>query len=177
MVLDKLGENLRATLKKLANASRVDKDLLKETMKEIQRALLQSDMNVKLVLEMTKNVEKRALEETPPAGTNLREHIIRIIYQELVNLLGEKKDLGIKRQTIMMVGLYGQGKTTTAGKLARYFQKRGLKVGLVAADVHRPAAYDQLKQIGEQINVPVFGEVGAKDAVKVVFRRFLVHRV
>ncbi len=168
MVLDNLGENLKGTLKKIVNASRVDKKLIKEVVKDIQRALLQSDMNVKQVLAMTKQVETRALEEKPAPGTNMREHVVKIIYQELVELLGEKKDLGIKKQVIMMVGLYGQGKTTTSGKLARYFQKRGLRVGMIAADVHRPAAYEQLKQIGDQINVPVFGSPDSKNAVKVV---------
>ncbi|MDD1769487.1 MAG: signal recognition particle protein Srp54, partial [Methanomassiliicoccales archaeon] len=125
-------------------------------------------VNVKLVLEITKEVERRALSEKPPAGKSPKEHVIRIIHEELVKILGERKQLPLAKQTIMMVGLYGQGKTTTAGKLARYFHKKGLKVGLIAADVHRPAAYDQLKQIGDQVGVPVFGDPAQKDATRIV---------
>lgn len=159
---------MRATLKKIANSSNIDKDVIKEVVKDIQRALLQADVNVKLVLRITKELERRALEEKPPAGMSSREHVIRIIYDELVKILGESRDIGVKKHTIMMVGLYGQGKTTTAGKLAKYYQKRGMKVGLIAADVHRPAAYDQLKQLAEKINVPIYGNPKANNGVAVV---------
>ena len=168
MVLEGLGRSLRDALKKVANASSVDEKLVKEVTKDIQRALLQADVNVQLVLDMTKEVERRALTEKPPAGMAAREHVVHIIYEELVKVLGEKKTLPLSKQTIMMVGLYGQGKTTTSGKLARYFHKKGLRVGLVAADVHRPAAYEQLRQIGEQIGVPVFGNQEEKDAARIV---------
>ena len=167
-VLDSLAGSLRGTLKKIANASNIDKDVIKEVVKDIQRALLQADINVKLVLKITKEVERRAMEEKPPAGMSSREHVIRIIYEELVNILGKGKDVPLKNHVIMMVGLYGQGKTTTTAKLAKYFQKRGLKVGLIAADVHRPAAYDQLKQLAEKINSPVYGNPKANNGVAVV---------
>ncbi|HEX9907940.1 MAG TPA: signal recognition particle protein Srp54 [Thermoplasmata archaeon] len=167
MVLDNLGQSLRNALKRLAGASHVDEKLVKEVVKDIQRALLQADVNVKLVLEMTKELEKRALTEKPPAGMSAREHVVRIVYQELVKLIGKPKEIPAKPQRILMVGLYGQGKTTTAGKLARDMNKRGMKVGLVAADVHRPAAYDQLQQIGKKINIPVFGDPKEKDALRI----------
>ncbi|MFW3146106.1 MAG: signal recognition particle protein Srp54 [Thermoplasmatota archaeon] len=166
--MDSLASSLRGTLKKIANASNIDKDVIKDVVRDIQRALLQADVNVKLVLQITKEVERRALEEKPPAGMSSREHVIRIIYEELVKILGEGRDVALKKHVIMMVGLYGQGKTTTAAKLAKYFQKRGLKVGLVAADVHRPAAYDQLKQLAEKINVPIYGNPKANNGVAVV---------
>jgi len=167
MVLDGLGASLRSAIKRIANASHVDQKLVKEVVKDIQRALLQADVNVKLVLEMTKNLESRALTEKPPPGMSSREHVIRIVYEELVKIVGKPKEIPAKPQRILMVGLYGQGKTTTAGKLARDLHKRGMKVGLVAADVHRPAAYDQLAQIGKKINIPVHGEPGKKDPVKI----------
>ncbi|MGA1822319.1 MAG: signal recognition particle protein Srp54 [Thermoplasmatota archaeon] len=167
-MLDNLATSLRGTLKKIANASNIDKDVIKEIVRDIQRALLQADINVKLVLQITKEVERRSLEEKPPAGMSSREHVIRIIYQELVRILGEGREVSLKKHVIMMVGLYGQGKTTTTAKLAKYFQKRGLKVGLIAADVHRPAAYDQLKQLAETINIPVYGNPKASNGVAVV---------
>jgi signal recognition particle subunit SRP54 len=168
MVLDDLGDSLRGTLKKIANAVHIDSKLVKEVVRDIQRALLQADVNVKLVLELTKKIEKRALEEKPPAGMSNREHVIHIVYDELVNILGDSRELPIKKQIIMMVGLYGQGKTTTCGKLATFFKKKGLRPALIAGDVHRPAAYEQLKQLSEQIKVPFYGDKSEKDAVKVV---------
>jgi signal recognition particle subunit SRP54 len=167
MVLEGLGQALRGAIKKIANASHVDQKLVKEVVKDIQRALLQADVNVKLVLQMTKELEERALTEKPPAGMSSREHVIRIIYEEMVKIIGKPKEIPAKPQRILMVGLYGQGKTTSAGKLARDLHKRGMKVGLVAADVHRPAAYDQLMQIGKKINVPVYGDPKEKNAVKI----------
>jgi len=165
-MLKSFGEALRSAFRKIANAPYVDKDLVKEVVRDIQRALIQGDVNVKLVLEVSKKIEKRALEEKPLPGMSNREHVLRIMYDELSSILGKGRELPVKKQRIMMVGLYGQGKTTTCGKLAKYFQKKGMSVALVAGDVHRPAAYEQLKQIGQKINVPVYG--GGNDAVKVV---------
>lgn len=168
MVLDDLGNSLRETLHKIASAVTIDSRLIKEIVRDIQRALLQADVNVKLVLDLSKKIEKRALQEKPPAGMSNREHVIRIVYDELVQLLGESRELPVKKQIIMMVGLYGQGKTTTCGKLATYFKKKGLRAALIAGDVHRPAAYDQLKQIASQVKVPFYGDKNESDAVKVV---------
>jgi len=168
MVLDDLGDSLKGTLKKIANAVHIDSKLIKEVVRDIQRALLQADVNVKLVLELSKTIEKRALTEKPPAGMSNREHVIRIVYDELVSILGESRELSIKKQIIMMVGLYGQGKTTTCGKLATYFKKKGLRPAVIAGDVHRPAAYEQLEQIATKVKVPFYGDKKEKDAVRVV---------
>jgi signal recognition particle subunit SRP54 len=168
MVLNDLGSSLKGTIKKIANAVHVDSKLIKDVVRDIQRALLQADINVKLVLELSKKIEKRALQEKPPAGMSNREHVIRIVYEELVQLLGDSRELPLKKQIIMMVGLYGQGKTTTCGKLATFFKKKGLRPVLIAGDVHRPAAYEQLKQISEQVKVPFYGDKKEKNAVKVV---------
>ena len=168
MVLDDLGNSLKGTIKKIANAVYVDSKLIKEVVRDIQRALLQADINVKLVLELSKKIEKRALSEKPPAGMSNREHVIHIVYDELVVILGDSRELPIKKQIIMMVGLYGQGKTTSCGKLATYFKKKGLRPAVIAGDVHRPAAYEQLKQIADKVKVPFYGDKTEKDAVKIV---------
>ena len=168
MVLDALGDALRNTLRKIAGASHISPELIKELVKDIQRALIQSDVNVRLALELSKTIENRALEEKAPAGMTGREHVVRIVHQELVKAIGESRSLKLGPQKIMLVGLYGQGKTTTTGKLGKHFKKKGLNLGLIAADVHRPAAFDQLSQIGEQIQIPVFGSSDNKDAGKVV---------
>jgi len=167
MVLEGLSGSLRDTLKKIANASHIDSDLIKEVVRDIQRALIQADVNVQLVVSLTREIERRALTERPPPGMNSREHVIKIVHDELVRILGAAKDVRLKSQRIMLVGLYGQGKTTTAGKLAKFYAKRGLKVGLVAADVHRPAAMDQLSQIAEQVNVPIYLDRKERDAARI----------
>jgi signal recognition particle subunit SRP54 len=168
MVLDNLGDSLKRTMKKIANAVHVDAKLVKEVVRDIQRALLQADVNVKLVLELSKKIEQRALEEKPPAGMTNREHVIHIVYDELVKIVGASRELPIKKQVIMMVGLYGQGKSTTCGKLAVYFKRKGLRPALIAGDVHRPAAYEQLKQIAEQVEVPFYGDKNERSAVRVI---------
>lgn len=170
MGLEGLGKSLRNALNRITGAVSVDEQLIKDVVKDLQRALLQADVNVQLVLGMTKNIESRALSEKPPAGKSPKEHVINIIYEELVGLLDNGEGLTMGPQTIMMVGLYGQGKTTSTGKLALLFSKKGFRVGLIAADVHRPAAYDQLKQLGDKVGVDVYGEQGVKDAPGIVKR-------
>jgi len=93
MVLENLGESLRGTLKKIASAVTVDSKLIKEIVRDIQRALIQADVNVQLVLKLSKNIEKRALQEKPPAGMSAREHVIRIVYDELVSIGRSKEAL------------------------------------------------------------------------------------
>ena len=170
MVLEGLGKSLRSALERITGASSIDEQLIKDVTKDLQRALLQADVNVQLVLELTKKIEKRALDEKVPAGKSARDHVARIIYEELVNLLDNGEGLRMEPQVIMMVGLYGQGKTTTTGKLANLFNKKGFKVGLIAGDVYRPAAYDQLKQLGDKVGVEVYGEPGNSDAPGIVKR-------
>jgi len=170
VVLDKLGESLRNTLQKVARSIFVDDALVNELVKELQKALLQSDVNVKLVFELSQRIRERVLKEEIPAGLTKKEYLIKVVYEELVKFLGGEEsqiDTSAKPTRIMLTGLFGSGKTTTAGKLARYFSKRGLKVALVQLDVYRPAALDQLQQLGKQITVPVFGTKAEKDPVKI----------
>ena len=168
MVLEGLGKSLRNVLGRIGSASSVDEELIKDICKDLQRALLEADVNVRLVLDVTNKVKDRALNEPPAAGRSMKDHVSQIIYQELVALVNNGEGIALKPQTIMMVGLYGQGKTTTTGKLALYFSKKGLSVGLIGADVYRPAALDQLKQLGEKVGVEVYGEPGQTDAALIV---------
>ncbi len=170
MVMDKLGTSLQDALKKLVGAGRIDERTVNEVVKDIQRAMLQADVNVKLVMGLSKNIKDRALNEDVPPGTGAREHVIRIVYQELVNILGEGTDIPLTPQKILMIGLQGSGKTTTTSKLARYFQRKGLRPAVVCADTFRPGAYQQLKILCEGINVPFYGEEGNPDAVGIVER-------
>ena len=171
MVLDKLGSSLKSTLQKVAKALFVDESLVNELVKDLQKALLQADVNVKLVFELTKGIKERALKEETPKGLTKKEHLINIVYDELVKFLGKEsaeiKPGKKKPFKIMMVGLFGSGKTTTIGKLAKYFTKRGYKVATLGLDVHRPAAPQQLKQISDSIHVPCFILKGEKDPVKI----------
>jgi signal recognition particle subunit SRP54 len=172
MALDRLGSSLTNAIKKLFKAGVVDEAAVKELVRDIQRALLQSDVNVQLVLDISKRIEERALKENVPPGISRREHVIKVVYEELTRFVGDKpvalKVEPGKKKTIMLVGIQGSGKTTHAAKLARYYQKRGFKPGMIAADTFRPGAYAQLLQLGNRINLPVFGDAKAKDPVKVV---------
>ena len=169
VMLEKLGSALKGVMDKLTKKGYVDAALLDEVTKDIQRSLLSSDVNVKLVFSLTQKIKERALKEKPPAGVTQREHVVRVVYDELVAFLGkEAKPLPVKKTKIILVGLFGSGKTTTAGKLARYYQKKGLKPVLVACDTFRPAAYEQLTQIGVQLGVPVIGNPKEKDSSKVL---------
>ncbi|MDI3485187.1 MAG: signal recognition particle subunit [Methanolobus sp.] len=170
MVMDKLGNSLQDALKKIVKSGRIDERTVNEVVKDIQRALLQSDVNVKLVMQMSKHIKERALKEEVPSGMSPREHVIRIVYQELINIIGKSTDIPLKPQTIMMIGLQGSGKTTTTSKLARYFQRKGLKPGVVCADTFRPGAYQQLKTLCTKLNVAFYGEEGNPDAVGIVER-------
>ncbi len=178
MVLDKLSSSLKETLSKIAKAVFVDEKLVNELVKDIQRSLLQADVNVKLVFDLSNKIKERALKEETPAGLSKKEHLINIVYDELTGFLGgERSEIAIEKKPfhIMMVGLFGSGKTTTSGKLARYFSKRGHRVALLGLDVHRPAAMDQLEQIGKTISIPVYVDRVIKDPVKIweKFRRDL----
>jgi signal recognition particle subunit SRP54 len=170
MALEHLGSSLYEALRKIFRASIIDEDTVKELVRDIQRALLQADVNVKLVLETSKRIEDRALKEKVPAGVSRREHVIKVVYEELTRFLGEKpvpiKIEPGKKKIVMLVGIQGSGKTTAAAKLARYFQKRGLKPALVCADTYRPGAYAQLQQLANRINVPLYGQSNAKNPVK-----------
>jgi len=170
MVLEKLSTSLKDTLKKIANSMFVDDKLINELVKDIQRSLLQADVNVKLVFDLSTNIKERIKKEETPKGLTKKEFLINIVYEELVNFLGKEQskiEVTGKPFKIMLVGLFGSGKTTTAGKLARYFTKRGYKVALVGLDIHRPAAMDQIEQVAKQANVPVFLNKSVKDPLKI----------
>jgi signal recognition particle subunit SRP54 len=158
MVLDNLGGSLRNVLRKIASANKIDKDLVDEAVREIQRALLQADVNVKLVMQLSNRIRDRALSEKPLAGMNPREHVINIVYNELIDLIGKGADIPLRKQTIMLVGLQGSGKTTTTAKLATYFQRKGLRAAVICADTFRAGAYDQLKALCEKQGVFFYGE-------------------
>ena len=171
--IEKLGTSLMNALRKIIRAPVVDEATVKELVKDVQRALLQADANVQLVLEISNRIEERSLKEKFPPGISRREHVVKVLYDELTKFLGEKPakiliETG-KTHVYMLVGIQGTGKTTTAAKLTRYFQKKGLKPALVCADTYRPGAYAQLKQLADKINVPVIGE-GGKDPIKVALR-------
>ncbi len=172
MSLEKLSSSLTDAIKKLFKAGVVDEVAVKELVRDIQRALLQADVNVQLVLEISKRIEERSLKEKVPPGISRREHVIKVVYEELTRFVGDKpvplKVEPGKKKIIMLVGIQGSGKTTHAAKLARYFQKRGLKPALICADTFRPGAFAQLQQLAARINVPIYGDVKSKDPIKVV---------
>ncbi|MDO5851816.1 MAG: signal recognition particle protein Srp54 [Methanobacteriaceae archaeon] len=167
-MLEGLSKSLTKTMKKLSGMTIIDEKTLKEIIKDIQRALIQSDVNIKVVFELSKNIEKKALEKDIPKGLSPKEHIIRIVYDELVNLVGEtpkKIEITTKPYKILMLGLQGSGKTTTTAKLAKLLKKKGHNPAIICTDTWRPAAYEQLKQLAEPLQVPVYGDPENKDAL------------
>lgn len=165
--MESLGSSLRDTLKKIIRANRIDEKTITEVLKDIQRALLSADVNVALVQQMSRCIRERALSEELSGKLNPRQHIINIVYQELVALLGEPVKVPLTRHAVLLVGLQGSGKTTTTAKLARFFQKKGLKAAVICSDTYRPGAYDQLSQLCKQIGIAFYGEAETKSAVDI----------
>ena len=170
-MLDNLKTSLRAAIKKIVNSSGIDEELIKELSKDIQRSLLQSDVNVKLVLEITKNIEDRSLNEKPPPGLSRKDHIVKILYDELAKLLGKDTEFHFKSgktNKILLLGIQGSGKTTVASKLARFLTKQGYRVGVIGADTFRPGALTQLRTMCEKSSVEVYGEEKNEDPSQIV---------
>ena len=170
MVLDSLRSGLRNALKKLVRASSIDENLIKELAKDVQRSLLQSDVNVQLVLNVTSKLQERSLNEQPPPGLSRKDHVVKILYDELSKLLGEERPLSFKpnkTNIVLMLGIQGSGKTSVTSKLARWFSKHGYKVGVIGADTFRPGALTQLRTMCNKANVEVYGYETNKDPVEI----------
>jgi signal recognition particle subunit SRP54 len=177
VVLDSLRSGLRNALKKLVKASSIDEGLIKELAKDVQRSLLQSDVNVQLVFNVTNRLQERALNEQPPPGLSRKDHIVKILYEELSRLLGEEKPLTFKpgkTNIALMLGIQGSGKTSVTSKLAKWLSKHGYRVAVIGADTYRPGALTQLKTMCAKANIEVYGDEGMKDAVE-ISKRGLEH--
>ena len=169
-MLDSLRDGLQNAVKRLLGASTVDEQAVKEFVRDLQRTLIQADVNVRLVLDLTERVQKRALEERPLGGITRKDQIVTILYEELSGLLGKAGPTPLdknKLNVIVMLGIQGSGKTTTSGKLARFLTKQGFKVGLVAADTFRPGAVTQLKTLGATVGVEVYSDEKERDSIKI----------
>jgi len=167
MVLDDLGSSLRGTLDKLRGKSRLSEEDVDEIVREIQRSLLQADVETGLVMELSDAIKERALEEEPPAGTTARDHVLRIVYEEMVELVGDATEIPLESQTILLAGLQGSGKTTTAAKMAWWFSKKGLKPAVVQTDTFRPGAYEQAEEMAGRAEVEFYGDPDADDPVEI----------
>ncbi len=166
-MLDKLSNTLKKTTDKIANAIFLDKNLVDSIVKDLQRALIEADVNVQLVLEITQKIKKEALDERIK-GVEKKEHVIKLLHDELLSILGEEKEIILqKKNKFMMLGLYGAGKTTTISKLAQYYSKRGQKVCAIGLDVHRPAASEQLRQLCDKLNIACFIDPEEKSPIKI----------
>jgi signal recognition particle subunit SRP54 len=166
-MLEKLSGALKKVTDKIANAIFLDKAVVDGIVKELQRALIEADVNVKLVLEITNKIKQTALDERLK-GLDKKEHIIKILHDELIAILGQTREIKLQKQNVfLLVGLYGSGKTTTISKLAAYYAKRGHRVCAVGLDVHRPAAPEQLKQLCDKLNIPCFIDKEEKNPSKI----------
>ena len=169
-MFESLGDRLQNALHKIKGYGKITEDNISEMMREIRLALLEADVNYTVVKEFTNTVKEKALGEEVASSINPGDLFVKIVKDELTELLGgEAKELNMKGDPaiLMLVGLQGSGKTTTCGKLANFLRKKHAKKPLlVACDVYRPAAIDQLKQLGKQLNIEVYDE-GKSDPVKI----------
>src|SRR3989338_1988171 len=167
-MLGGLSEKLRESIDKIARLGVVDKDAIEELVNEMQRSLLSADVDVSLVFQLSETIKKRTMTDLP-AGLTRKEHVIKVVYEELTNIMGKDKPvISLNHKKILLCGLYGSGKTSTAAKLARFYQKKGLKPVLICCDTVRPAAYEQLQQLAAKIEAPFYGEKGEKNPTKVL---------
>lgn len=151
-----LGKKLREALSKLSNKPYIDEDDVKALIKDLQRVLISSDVNVKLVFALSKKIEERALKSEKMNALTLKEHVMKVVYDELTVLMGETYSPKLEKHRILVCGLYGSGKTTTCAKLAQFYKSKGLSVALIAADTDRPAAKEQLEQLAKQVGVKFY---------------------
>ena len=157
-MFDTLSDRLGSALGDLRKRGRLDEESISRAMREIRLALLEADVNLDVVRAFVERVRERALGEEVLKGLNQGQHVVKVVHEELTDLLGSdtaELDLG-RNSVILLAGLQGSGKTTAAAKLALQLREQGRKPGLVAADLQRPAAIDQLEQLGAQIDVPVY---------------------
>ncbi|HZF66498.1 MAG TPA: signal recognition particle protein [Gemmatirosa sp.] len=170
-MFDELTEKLDATFSRLRGKGTLTEADIKEGLREVRRVLLEADVNFQLTREFLERVEKAAVGVTTLKSVSPAQQLVKIVYDELTHMLGERRE-GLKLSTIpptvvMMVGLQGSGKTTSAGKLARKLKLEGRQTRLVACDVYRPAAIDQLETLGQQLDVPVYANRATQDVVRI----------
>ena len=171
MAFEGLSSKLQEFTRKLKGKSRITESDLKEMLREVKLALLEADVNYKIVKDFTSTIQEKALGQDVLKSLTPGQQVIKIVKDELIELLGgtdSKVNFTPNPPTvIMLVGLQGSGKTTTAGKLANLFRKQGKKPLLVACDVYRPAAIKQLQVVGNQLNIPVYSNESTKDVVRI----------
>jgi signal recognition particle subunit SRP54 len=169
MVLDKLGSTLKSGIKKISNAIFLDKKLIDQVIKDIQKSLIEADVNIELVFALSQKIKEIAYDETIQS-IDKKEQLVKLIHDEILLILGgDQKELKLpKKASIMFLGLYGAGKTTTISKLGFYYAKRGRKVALLGLDTQRPAAMDQLEQMAKKAKLPAFVNKTEKDPIKII---------
>jgi len=170
-MFDELSEKLEATFARLRGRGVLTEADIKEGLREVRRVLLEADVNFQLTREFLERVEKKAVGITTLRTVSPAQQLVKIVHDELAGMLGERRE-GLKLSSVpptvvMMVGLQGSGKTTTAAKLARKLKAEGRATRLVAADVYRPAAIDQLETLGRQLEVPVYADRTTTDVVRI----------
>lgn len=166
MVLESLGSSLQTALGKLSNKGSLSEEEIQPIVKEIQRALLESDVEVNVVTEVSDNIKQRALETEPPGGVTTKDHVLKIVYEELTDIVGESTDIPLEGQTILLAGLQGAGKTTTSAKMGWWFEKKGLRSSIIQTDTQRPGAHKQSKQLAEDAELIYSVNEDADDAVE-----------
>jgi signal recognition particle subunit SRP54 len=173
-MFEDLSEKLEATFARLRGRGVLNEADIKEGLREVRRVLLEADVNFQVAREFMKRVEEKALGERVLRSVSPGQQLVKVVHEELTAMLGEKRSplalAPIPPTVIMMVGLQGSGKTTTAGKIARKMKREMRQTRMVACDVYRPAAVEQLQTLGQQVGVPVYAEPGSTDVVGIATR-------
>ena len=176
MAFEGLSTKLQSIINKIKGKARITEDDVKEITREVKLALLEADVNYKIVKDFTSKISEKALGQDVLKSLTPGQQVVKIVHEELVELLGSKDEyLNISPNpptVIMLAGLQGSGKTTMAGKLANMLRKSGKKPIMVACDIYRPAAIDQLEVIGKQLNIPVYSDRENKDVVEIAKAAF-----
>ena len=172
-MFENLQETLTKALDKIRGYGKITEDNIKEVLREIKISLLEADVNFKVVKTFISNIEEKALGEEVMKSLTPGQQVVKIVRDELTNILGSEnvsinfEPSNQKPTVVMLVGLQGAGKTTLAGKLANHFRKQGKKPLLVACDIYRPAAIEQLKVVGKNLNIPVYANDNSKNVVSI----------
>ncbi|NHJ21821.1 MAG: signal recognition particle protein [Candidatus Lokiarchaeota archaeon] len=174
MAFKKLGKDLESIMRKLRGLSKIDKEAINVIIHDLQRALLSADVKVELVFQMTENIKKEAMNNELKRARR-KDFVIKLVHDELVKIIGGKptpiRIKSGKSNILLLVGIQGSGKTTTIGKLLRFYKSKGYKVAAVTADTWRPGAYEQLEQLTSQIGVKCYGNPNEKNTIKLVVRQ------
>lgn len=166
-MLDDLGSSLQRTMNKIRGKTGVlREDDIEPIVKDIQRALLDADVDVNIVQTISENIRERTLDTEPPEGITAREHVLNVVYEEMKSIIGASTEIPLEQQDILLLGVQGAGKTTSSAKIGWWFDRKGLRTGIIQTDTQRPGAHRQTQQLADDADIPYSVDPDEPDAVQ-----------